>query len=125
MGDTSETPIQIIEKNTSEMDEIDTEAMLKVNSAIAIEKEIAADVIGGIFANTKEAFLPYLEETAVVLRGLISHYYEGIRKSAIQSIFVFIVTLNEISNPPPWVAGGNNVRVAFLKSVWAGLTTLS
>lgn len=111
MGETSETPIQIIEKQTSEMDDIDTEAMLKVNSAIAIEKEIAADVIGNIFASTKENFLPYLEETAMVLQGLISHYYEGIRKSAIQSIFVFIVTLNELSNPQPWVAGGNNVGV--------------
>jgi importin-4 len=109
MGETSETPIQIIEKQTSEMDDIDTEALLKVNSAIAIEKEIAADVIGNIFASTKEAFLPYLEETAIVLQGLISHYYEGIRKSAIQSVFVFIVTLNELSNPPAWVAGGTNV----------------
>lgn len=109
MGETSETPIQIIEKHASEMDDIDTEAMLKVNSAIAIEKEIAADVIGNIFASTKEHFLPYIEETALVLQGLISHYYEGIRKSAIQSIFIFIVTLNELSNPPPWVAGGTNV----------------
>lgn len=91
------------------MDDIDTDALLKVNSAIAIEKEIAADVIGNIFASTKEAFLPYIEETAIVLQGLISHYYEGIRKSAIQSVFVFIITLNELSEPAPWVAGGTNV----------------
>jgi hypothetical protein len=113
-GDSSETPIEIIENKVSEMDEIDTEALMKVNSAIAIEKEIAADVIGGIFASTREHFLPFLEETAMVLQGLTSHYYEGIRKSAIQSIFIFIVTLNELSNPAPWVAGGANVCVSSL-----------
>lgn len=112
-GDSSETPIQIIENKISEIDEIDTEALMKVNSAIAIEKEIAADVLGGIFANTREHFLPFLEETIVVLQGLISHYYEGIRKSAIQSIFIFIVTLNDLSNPGQWVPGGQNVREPF------------
>ncbi|KAG8813485.1 hypothetical protein FRC18_002442, partial [Serendipita sp. 400] len=108
-GDSSDTPIQIIESKIDEIEDMDAEALLKVNSAIAIEKEIAADVIGGIFANTREHFLPYLEDTALVLQGLISHYYEGIRKSAIQSIFTFIVTLNELSNPDPWVAGAQNV----------------
>lgn len=90
----------------------------RVNSAIAIEKEIAADVIGGIFANTKEHFLPYLEQTALALQSLIDHYYEGIRKAAIQSIFTFIVTLNELSAPHPWVAGGSNVRVFTLALFW-------
>ncbi|KAG8826961.1 hypothetical protein FRC17_008047 [Serendipita sp. 399] len=108
-GDSSETPIQIIENKIEEIEDMDPEALLKVNSAIAIEKEIAADVIGGIFANTREHFLPYLEDTALVLQGLVSHYYEGIRKSAIQSIFTFIATLHELSNPQPWVAGAHNV----------------
>jgi hypothetical protein len=95
------------------MEDVDLDdPFTKVNSAIAIEKEIAADVIGGIFANTKERFLPYLEETALALKVLVEHYYEGIRKAAIQSLFTYIVTLNELSAPHPWVAGGTNVSIS-------------
>lgn len=109
-GDSSQNPIEITDNKAIDLDDLDGDPFTKVNSAIAIEKEIAADVLGGIFASTKEHFLPYLEETALALQGLISHYYEGIRKAAVQSIFTYIVTLNELSAPHPWVAGGTNVR---------------
>lgn len=96
------------------MEDLDTEAVMKANSAIAIEKEIAADVLGTIFSSTKESFLPYVEESTVLLVNLTGHYYEGIRKAAISSLFAYIVTCNEISNPAPWEAGLTNVSRAVL-----------
>ena len=105
MGETSETPIQIIEKQTSEMDDIDTEALLKVNSAIAIEKEIAADALGEIFVNVREAFLPYLQTATEQLLELADTFYEGSRKSALSSLWKFVVTLGEIQITEPWQPG--------------------
>jgi hypothetical protein len=77
-----------------------------VNSAVAIEKEVAADAIGELFEATKQAFMPYVEETIQVLIELLDHYYEGIRKSAIGSLFTFIKTIYELSNPQDWIPGG-------------------
>ena len=91
-------------------DETDMDALEKmfanVNSAVAIEKEVAADAIGELFAATKQAFMPYVEETVQVLIDLLEHYYEGIRKSAIVSLFTFIKTVYDLSEPQPWVPGG-------------------
>ena len=92
-----------------------------VNSAVAIEKEVAADTIGELFAATKEAFVPFIEETAQVLLDLLDHYYEGIRKSAIGALFSFIKTTYEMSEPAEWVPGG--VVVSLLDE--AGANTFS
>jgi hypothetical protein len=91
-------------------DETDLDALeamfSKVNSAVAIEKEVAADTIGELFAATKAAFVPYIEETVQVLIDLLDHYYEGIRKSAVGALFSCIKTIYELSNPQDWVPGG-------------------
>lgn len=76
-----------------------------VNSGIAIEKEVAADSIGDIFAATGAAFLPYVERSVKVLVGLLDHYYEGIRKSALSSLFKFIGTFYDLSEPAEWTPG--------------------
>jgi hypothetical protein len=93
-----------------EEDDTDLDAMeamfSKVNSGIAIEKEVAADCIGDLLAATKSAFIPYIETTMPVLIDLLDHYYEGIRKSAVGSLFSFIKTIYELSNPQDWVPGG-------------------
>lgn len=47
--------------------------MLEVNSAIAVEKEIAADTLGTVFAATSCHFLPYVEKSALELVGLLPH----------------------------------------------------
>ncbi|EIW66019.1 importin beta-4 subunit [Tremella mesenterica] len=83
-----------------------------VNSAVAIEKEVAADTIGELFAATKEAFIPYVRETMQVLLELLEHYYEGIRKASIGSLFAFIKTTYELSHPDEWIPGGV-VKVSF------------
>lgn len=78
---------------------------LEVNSAVTIEKEVAVDTLGTLFVNTKTAFLPFVEETALVLVEVLDHYYEGIRKAAVNSIFEFVQTFYKLSNPPQWTPG--------------------
>lgn len=83
------------------------EAMFsKVNSAVAIEKEVAADTVGELFVATKAAFAPYIHDSIPVLVEMLDHYYEGIRKSAIGALFAFIKTTYELSDPEDWVPGG-------------------
>ncbi|PWN53172.1 ARM repeat-containing protein [Violaceomyces palustris] len=87
-----------------DIDELN-EQFLNVNSAVAIEKEVAADSLGEIFTHTKAGFLPYIQQSVEELVNLLEHFYQGIRKSAVSSLFAFINTLNEMSNPEPWQPG--------------------
>jgi hypothetical protein len=118
----SKTTLDDDEDFEDETDMDALEAMFsKVNSAVAIEKEVAADTVGELFVATKHAFTPYIQETVPVLIDLMDHYYEGIRKSAIGSLFAYIKTVYDLSNPQDWVPGGhvvsdnhfiNNAKVA-------------
>ncbi|WVW79439.1 hypothetical protein I302_101408 [Kwoniella bestiolae CBS 10118] len=103
-----------------EEDETDLAALeqmfSKVNSAVAIEKEVAADTIGELFSATKSAFMPYVEETVKVLVELLDHYYEGIRKSAVGALFAFIKTMYDLSEPAEWQPGAH-VRIPFHEHV--------
>jgi HEAT repeat protein len=56
-------------------------------TAIAMEKEIAAEVYGDIITHTRREYLPYLEETVTKLLELIDHSYEGLRKAAIGTLW--------------------------------------
>ncbi|KAK9376567.1 armadillo-type protein [Lipomyces chichibuensis] len=86
-------------------DEEDIWQNITVNSGLAMEKEIAADTIGDLVAGTKEAFLPYLEETSNALVDLTTHFYEGIRKAAIGSLWRAVGTVYEVSGPRKWRPG--------------------
>ncbi|KDQ11917.1 hypothetical protein BOTBODRAFT_34989 [Botryobasidium botryosum FD-172 SS1] len=86
-------------------DDLDDDGLLSVNSAIAVEKEIAADTMGAVFVAVRGHFLPYLEPCTLELIGLLTHYYEGIRKAATTSLFEFIKTFYELSEPKQWVPG--------------------
>ncbi|KAF5362127.1 hypothetical protein D9756_002481 [Leucocoprinus leucothites] len=88
-----------------ELEDIDIEKMMDVNSAIAVEKEIAADTIGTLFAATQNHFLPYVEGCTVELVALLTHYYEGIRKSTTDSLLEIVRTFYDLSSPPEWVPG--------------------
>jgi hypothetical protein len=78
-------------------DSVELNALLEVNSAIAIEKEIAADTIGTLFAATQIHFLAFVEPCTLELINLLSHYYEGIRKSAIDSLLEIVRTFYDLS----------------------------
>ena len=88
-----------------DLDEIDLEKLSEVNSAIAVEKEIAADTLGVISQATGAHFLPYVEGACLELEKLLAHYYEGIRKSALQSLLEIVQTFYTLSSPQPWVQG--------------------
>ncbi len=86
-------------------EEVNFEALLDVSTGIYIEKEIAADTIGTIFAATKTHYLPYIEQSVVKLLSLLSHFYEGIRKSATDSLLEILRTLYDLTEPQEWQAG--------------------
>ncbi|KAH9847616.1 ARM repeat-containing protein [Lenzites betulinus] len=90
-------------------DSLDMDKLLDVNSTICIEKEIAADTIGTIFAATTGHFLPYVEQCTIELISLLPHYYDGIRKSATDSLLEIIRTFYALSEPQEWVPGFTNV----------------
>ncbi|KAG6857456.1 hypothetical protein H0H87_003523 [Tephrocybe sp. NHM501043] len=88
-----------------ELEDINLDKLLDVNSAIAVEKEIAADTIGTLFAACKAHFFPYVEQSALELVALLPHYYEGIRKSATDSLLEFVRTFYDLSDPQEWTPG--------------------
>lgn len=97
-------PLEVDDDGYVDIEDIN-DAFQNVNSAIAIEKEVAADALGEIFINTREAFIPFLEQSVEELVNMLDHFYQGIRKSAITSLFACINTLNSLSNPQPWEKG--------------------
>lgn len=96
-----------------EIEDIDLDKMLDVNSAIAVEKEIAADTIGTLFAATHNHFFPYVEQCTLELVGLLPHYYEGIRKSATDSLLQIVRTFYELSDHQEWQPGATVVNSSF------------
>lgn len=92
-----------------EIEDLDLDKMMDVNSAIAVEKEIAADTIGTLFAATQLQFLPFVESCTLELIALLPHYYEGIRKSATDSLLEIVRTFYDLSDHEEWVPGFNSV----------------
>ncbi|TCD64614.1 hypothetical protein EIP91_003848 [Steccherinum ochraceum] len=86
---------------------IDLDKMLDVNSTICIEKEIAADTIGVLMANTTSHFLPYVEQCTVELIGQLTHYYDGIRKSSTDSLLEIVRAFYDLSGAQEWVPGAS------------------
>lgn len=80
-----------------------------MNSTICIEKEIAADTIGVLMNATRHHFLPYIEKCTVELVGQLPHYYDGIRKSATDSLLEIVRTFYELSGGSDWQPGAANV----------------
>ena len=64
---------------------------------IALEKEIAVEVVGDVVGNTKDAFLPYFEKTIEKLLPLVEHNYENVRKAALCTLHRSFAALWEVS----------------------------
>lgn len=75
--------------NEAAMDEEDGDDWddLEGVSAVAMEKEIAAEVYGDIITHTRREYIPYLESTVTKLLELVDHSYEGIRKAALGTLW--------------------------------------
>ena len=84
---------------------LDIDKILDVNSTICIEKEIAADTIGGLFQSTRRHFLPFVEQCTIELVSQLNHYYDGIRKSACDSLLAIVRIFYSLSQPQEWVPG--------------------
>lgn len=109
-GSSPANAISVEDGTASEEVEIDLEKALEVNSAVAVEKEIAADTLGTLFAATHEHFLPFVEEGVLELISLLPHYYEGIRKSSTDSLLKIVRTFYDLSGQPEWQPGTDAVR---------------
>ncbi|KAG0370011.1 hypothetical protein BGZ54_008094 [Gamsiella multidivaricata] len=99
-----------VENETEDLDDVDadeTEEDLNYvfKSAIADEKEVAADTIGELFQHTRSAFLPYVESTVKELVELSAHMADGVRKASCAALFNFLRTFYKMSNPEEWRAG--------------------
>lgn len=77
-------------------------------SAVAMEKEIAAEVFGDIITHTRNQYMPYLEATVTKLLELVNHDYEGIRKAAIGTLwrtFACLFGMAEGGGMQKWTPG--------------------
>lgn len=69
-----------------EDDEEDWDDLTAV-TAVALEKEIAIEVIGDVLSHTKDLYIPYLEKTVEAVMTMVDHSYEGCRKAAIGTLW--------------------------------------
>lgn len=56
-------------------------------TAVAQEKEIAVEVIGDIMTHIKRDGMQYLEKTIEIVLKLTDHFYEGVRRASIGTLF--------------------------------------
>lgn len=77
-------------------DESDWDDMTTV-TPVALEKEIAVEVLGDVVSNTKAAFLPYYEKSIAKLLPLCEHSYENVRKATISTLHRAYAALWEVS----------------------------
>ncbi|MBA7493004.1 hypothetical protein ES702_03559 [subsurface metagenome] len=63
---------------------------------LALEKEIAIEVIGDVVGNTKTAYMPYFEKTISKLLPLVEHSYENVRKAVFSTLYRAYSALYEV-----------------------------
>lgn len=92
-----------------DMDEEDVWDELTAVNAVALEKEVAAEVMGEVLANCTRGYLPYLSRTVDVLTQKLQHPYEGVRKAAVSTLWRAYATFwafsEEQGQMQKWVPG--------------------
>ena len=66
-------------------------------TAIAMEKEIAVEVVGDVLTHAGSKYLPFFQQSLEVVLTLIDHPYEGVRKSAIGTMWRGYACLFELA----------------------------
>jgi hypothetical protein len=56
-------------------------------TAVALEKEIAVEVLGDVISHTRKHFVPYFQKAVETVMPLVEHNYEGVRKAAIGTLW--------------------------------------
>ena len=77
-------------------------------TAVAMEKEIAIEVVGDVLTHTKGKYLPYMEKTIEITIPLLDHSFEGVRKSAVSTLwraYACLWGLAEDSGMEKWQPG--------------------
>ncbi|KAI9682413.1 MAG: hypothetical protein M1817_000467 [Caeruleum heppii] len=77
-------------------------------TAVALEKEIALEVVADVLTHTRGKYLPYLEKTVEVTLGLVEHSYEGVRKASIGVLwraYAMLWALSEDGQMEKWQPG--------------------
>ncbi|RPB24422.1 ARM repeat-containing protein [Terfezia boudieri ATCC MYA-4762] len=92
-----------------DMDEEDVWDELTAVNAVALEKEVAAEVMGEVLANCPRGYLPYLSKTVDILTQKLQHPYEGVRKAAVSTLWRAYTTFwtfsEEQGQMQKWVPG--------------------
>ncbi|KAJ5247682.1 hypothetical protein N7468_002665 [Penicillium chermesinum] len=73
---------------------------ITATTPLALEKEIAVEVLGDLVTHTRSSFLPYFEKTIETVLPLAEHHYEGVRKSTISTLhrsYAMLFTIAEES----------------------------
>ncbi|RKF83551.1 putative importin subunit beta-4 [Golovinomyces cichoracearum] len=78
------------------------------NNAVAMEKEVAIEVLGDVMGNTRRHFMPYFEEAVKISLDLVDHGYDGVRKGAIGTLwrsYACLWALMEDETSEKWTPG--------------------
>ncbi len=59
---------------------------ITATTPLALEKEIAIEIIGDLVTHSRGAYLPYFEKTVETVMPLADHPYEGVRKATISTM---------------------------------------
>jgi importin-4 len=107
-------------------------------NAVALEKEVAAEVIGEVLSHCRQGYLQYLERTVELLGLKAQHPYEGVRKASISTLWRAYATLWQVSTekgmaqwlpglplkvqPPPELARLGSVVITCTLANWKNET---
>jgi hypothetical protein len=69
-----------------DLDDEDDWDDITATTPLALEKEIAIEIIGDLVTHTRSAYLPYFEKTVEMVMPLADHPYEGVRKATISTM---------------------------------------
>ncbi|KAF9156890.1 hypothetical protein BGX20_004147, partial [Mortierella sp. AD010] len=103
--DENTTHVDQENEDGDEDEDANEESNYVFRSAVADEKEVAADTIGEFFQHTRSAFLPYVESSVKELINLTTHMSDGVRKASCGALFNFLRTFYRLSNSEEWKAG--------------------
>ncbi|KAH8924295.1 ARM repeat-containing protein [Atractiella rhizophila] len=78
-------------------DDIDSK-VFEATTAMAMEKEIAADAMCELASYCKGAFVPYMEESTKMLLPLVNHIFSGVQCSAVSALMAFVQTGFELTH---------------------------
>ncbi|KAK5136757.1 hypothetical protein LTR08_002053 [Meristemomyces frigidus] len=85
--DDEDAIVQALMEGADDDDDDDDWDDLGAVTAVAMEKEIAVEVIGDVLTHTKSKYMPYMEKTVEAVLPLLDHSFEGVRKSAVGTMW--------------------------------------